>query len=149
MSDLEKSGNDPHPMDETDAQKVARLLLGSAMTFAGVSHLTFERKEFQAQVPSWIPMDKDTVVLLSGLVEIAMGSSLLLLPKQKEKLGWILSAFFVAVFPGNVAQYTERRNAFGLDTDQKRFSRLFFQPFLIGWALWATNALKSLEEERA
>jgi len=147
MGNLVKSGSDFHPGDESDAQKVARLLLGGAMTFAGISHLTIERKEFQAQVPPWVPMDKDTVVLLSGLAEIALGSSLILLPEQKEKLGWILSAFYVAVFPGNVAQFTERRNAFGLDTDQKRFTRLFFQPVLIGWALWATNALKNREEK--
>lgn len=149
MGDIEKPGNDTHTMDETDAQKTARLLLGSAMTFAGFAHLTFARKDFQAQVPPWVPVEKDTVVLLSGLVEIAMGSSLLLLPKQKEKLGVILAAFFVAVFPGNIAQYTEHRDAFGLDTDQKRFTRLFFQPVLIGWALWATDALKSPKDKKA
>ena len=32
-----------------------------------------------------------------------------------------------------------RRNAFGLDTDGKRFARLFFQPVLIYWALKSTE----------
>ena len=120
------------------AQDAARIALGVALAFAGTSHLTFAREEFKAQVPDWVPIDKDAVVLQSGVVEIALGSALVLLPKQKASLGLIAAAFFTAVFPGNVAQYTHRRNAFGLDTDKKRFARLFFQPALIAWALWAT-----------
>ncbi len=125
---------------ETAAQQSARLLLGAVLAFAGTSHLTFARKPFRAQVPPWIPMDADTVVLLSGLGEIALGSSLMLLPKQRKLLGCAAAGFFAAIFPGNIAQYKHHRDAFGLDTDGKRLARLFFQPALIAWALWSTGA---------
>lgn len=46
------------------------------MAFAGTSHLTFARKGFRAQVPPWVPIDTDDVVLLSGAVEIALGLGL-------------------------------------------------------------------------
>jgi uncharacterized membrane protein len=123
------------------AQTVARWVLGAMLTFAGTSHLTFARREFQAQVPPWVPVDPDTVVLASGVVEVALGASTLLLPRQRVRLGLILAAFFVAVFPGNISQYTHHVDGFGLDTDAKRFVRLLFQPVLVAWALWSTGAL--------
>ena len=131
----------------TTAQDAARLALGTMLVGAGTSHLTFLREPFKAQVPTWVPLDPDTVVLLSGVTEIALGSALLGLPRQKALVGWIAGAFFTAIFPGNIAQYTHRRSAFGLDTDAKRFARLFFQPLLIGWALWSTGALKRKRQE--
>jgi uncharacterized membrane protein len=109
--------------------------------FAGTSHLTFARKPFKKQVPPWVPLDPDTVVLQSGVVEISLGAALVFLPRQKVLFGRIAGAFFTAIFPGNIAQYQHRRNAFGLNTDAKRLARLFFQPALIGWALWSTAAL--------
>ncbi|PNY80891.1 DoxX family protein [Deinococcus koreensis] len=121
-------------------QTAARVLLGAALVFAGSGHLTFLRQDFQAQVPDWLPLDKDFVVLASGVVEIALGLALLLLRRQRVTLGWVLAAFFVAVFPGNVSQYLTRTDAFGLDTDQSRLIRLFFQPVLVLWALWSTGA---------
>ena len=124
------------------AQTVARWVLGAMLTVAGTSHLTFARREFQAQVPPWVPVDPDTVVLASGVVEIALGASTLLLPRQRVRMGLILAAFFVAVFPGNIAQYTHHVDGFGLDTDAKRFVRLLFQPVLVAWALWSTGALR-------
>lgn len=116
------------------------MALGLMLVTAGASHLTFARKPFRAQVPSWVPLDPDAVVLQSGVVEIALGAALLGWPRKKVLLGRIASAFFVAVFPGNIAQYRYRRNAFGLNTDRKRFARLFFQPVLVAWALWSTQA---------
>ncbi|HJF11956.1 DoxX family protein [Corynebacterium falsenii] len=107
------------------------------MTFAGVSHLTFNREEFQAQVPDWFPMDEDPVVLGSGVAEIGLGLALLTLPQHRRAVGTALAAFYAAIFPGNIAQYTERKNGFGLDTDGKRLGRLFGQPALIAAALWA------------
>lgn len=128
--------------DTSNLQDGARIALGLMFTTAGASHLTFARHAFRAQVPSWVPLDPDTVVLQSGVVEIALGTALLGLPRQKALLGHIAGAFFACVFPGNISQYMERRNAFGLDTDQKRFVRLFFQPALIAWALWSTGVLR-------
>ena len=125
----------------TDAQNIARILLGTMLITAGTGHLSFSRKEFQAQVPDWVPMDKDTVVLLSGVAEILLGASIAGLKKEKEITGIVAAAFFAAVFPGNIAQYKNEISAFGLDTNAKRIARLFFQPVLIGWALFGSGAL--------
>lgn len=114
----------------------ARILLGSAMVGAGVLHLTAQREEFQAQVPDWFPLDDDLVVVGSGVVEIGLGAAFLALPGRRRLVGALLAAFFVAIFPGNVAQYLEGTDAFGLDTDRGRFVRLFFQPVLVLWALF-------------
>jgi uncharacterized membrane protein len=129
----------------TPAQDAARIALGLMLAFAGTSHLTFAREPFKAQVPPWLPIDPDTVVLQSGIAEIALGTSLLALPRLaprlKPLLGCIAGGFFTAVFPGNIAQYQYHRDAFGLDTDGKRFARLFIQPILVAWALWSSGAL--------
>ncbi len=117
------------------------------MILAAIGHLTYQRNEFQAQVPSWIPLSKDLVVILSGLVELFFGLSLLFWKSQQVRIGILLAVFFVLIFPGNVAQYINKINAFGLDTDNKRFIRLFFQPVLILWALWSTGALKALTKK--
>ncbi|PQA60664.1 DoxX family protein [Siphonobacter curvatus] len=124
-------------------QNVARIGLGSMLVFAGVSHLTFARKDFQAQVPDFVPLEKDDTVVYSGLAEIALGASLIFAgEKRKEAIGKIAASFFAAVFPGNISQYTNERDAFGLDTDKKRFTRLFFQPVLMYWALKSTEKSK-------
>ncbi|MCW3060268.1 MAG: rane protein [Capsulimonas sp.] len=127
-------------MDENMIKKIARISLGGALIFAGVSHLTFARKPFQAQVPDDVPLNKDDTVLLSGVAEITLGGALVLTPeKHQDVVGKLAAAFFVAVFPGNISQYRHRRSAFGLDTDRKRFLRLFFQPVLVWWALKSTE----------
>ncbi|GAA1846581.1 MULTISPECIES: hypothetical protein [Pseudonocardia] len=118
-------------------QDVARLALGAMLVFAGTSHLTFARREFRAQVPPWVPMDTDDVVLLSGAAEIALGAALAGLPKERRRVGGLAAAFFTAIFPGNVSQYRNRVDGFGLDTDTKRAARLAGQPLLVAWALYA------------
>ncbi|GAA0990186.1 DoxX family protein [Subtercola frigoramans] len=119
---------------------IARVLLGSILVFAGTSHLTFARKDFQAQVPDFVPLSPDATVLASGVVEISLGSALLLSRKHRSTVGWVAAAFFTAIFPGNIAQLVNHRDAFGLDTDRKRAVRLIFQPVLVLWALWSTGA---------
>lgn len=114
----------------------SRLLLGSAMVGAGVLHLTTQRAEFQAQVPDWFPLDDDLVVVGSGVVEIGLGAAFVALPRRRRLVGALLAAFFVVIFPGNVAQYVEGTDAFGLTTDRARLVRLFFQPLLVAWALF-------------
>ena len=121
-------------------QQAVRILLGLFLLTAGIGHLTFVRKEFQAQVPPWLPMNADLVVVLSGIVEILLGASLVLLVKQRVAVGWIAAIFFILVFPGNIAQLVEHRNAFGLNTDLARWLRLPFQGVLILAALWSTGA---------
>lgn len=111
------------------------------MIIAAIGHFTFQREAFQAQVPNWIPFDKDLIVILSGVVEILLGISIIFLTQHKAKIGIVLAVFFVLVFPGNIAQYINKTSAFGLETDNVRLIRLFFQPVLIFWALWSTDAL--------
>ena len=119
---------------------IARIALGAILSFAGISHLTFARDEFAAQVPDWFPIGDDPVILISGAVEISLGAALIAFGRGRVGVGFLTAAFFVAIFPGNVAQYLEHTDAFGLDTDTKRFARLFFQPVLVLWALWSTAA---------
>jgi uncharacterized membrane protein len=123
----------------TPLQDVARYVLGTFMVGAGVGHLTFVRKQFQAQVPDWVPQDKDTVVLESGVIEIGLGLLTLFNKRYKVPMGLGLAAFYVAVFPGNIHQYLSSLPALSLDTARKRYVRLFFQPVLVGVALWSTG----------
>ena len=135
-------------MKYTTTQSVFRIILGTLMAIAGVGHLTFQRQEFQAEVPRWLPDNAafmDFVVLASGVTEILLGLAMIFLTKHRIKVGLILALFYVLIFPGNISQYTNGIDAFGLDTDQKRLIRLFFQPVLILWALWSTGALTYLK----
>lgn len=128
-------------MNRKRRRGAAQAALGGLLLTAGTGHLTVQREEFQAQVPDWVPLDPDAVVILSGVVELALGTALVSTWKQPARaaVGVATAAFFVAVFPGNIAQLTGHRDAFGLDTDAKRAIRLLFQPVLVGWALRATR----------
>ncbi|MGV3612446.1 MAG: hypothetical protein ACO1N0_15920 [Fluviicola sp.] len=126
-------------------QNILRILLGGFMLLAGIGHLTFQRTEFLAQVPRWLPNNPtfmDFVVISSGVVEIILGLAMIFWTKQRIKVGIALAIFYVLVFPGNISQYTNGIDAFGLDTDLKRLIRLFFQPVLILWALWSTGVFR-------
>ncbi|WNG26131.1 DoxX family membrane protein [Cystobacter fuscus] len=130
-----------HPsLLKTVAQTLVRIWLGASLLLAGAGHLTWARTEFLAQVPKWLPLDGDFVVLASGVVELVLGAALLFARRLRPQVGWAAAAFFVAVFPGNISQYVHGISAFGLDTDRARFIRLFFQPVLIACALWSTGA---------
>ena len=129
-------------------QTIFRLFLGAALFIAGLGHLSWLRVEFQAQVPTWLPLDPDLVVVLSGVIEIGLGLALMLLPRYKVALGWITAVFFVLIFPGNVSQYINQVNAFGLDSDLARALRLLFQPVLVIWALWCSGAWQAWREGR-
>lgn len=124
------------------AQHLVRILLGSAMVGAGVLHLTTQRQEFRAQVPEWFPLPDDFTVVASGVVEIGLGAAFVALPRQKRLIGGLLALFYVAIFPGNIAQYVEGTDAFGLDTDRARLIRLFFQPVLVLAALFGGGWLR-------
>lgn len=128
---------------------IGRLTLGAILVFAGVTHLTVARKEFRAQVPPWLPLKPDVVVVASGIVEISLGGALLLLGPWRVPIGWLTAAFFVAIFPGNIAQYVEHRDGVGLDTDAKRLARLPFQVPLVLGALWSTAAWRDRRRLRA
>ena len=125
-----------------------QVLLGLGLGYAGIGHLTTSRQEFQAQVPNLLKDYADFVVVASGVVEIVLGLALVALWKYRVQVGWVVAAFFVAIFPGNISQYVNGIDAFGLDTDRARLVRLFFQPLLVAWALWATGALRAVRRAR-
>ena len=127
-------------METNTIKTIAKYGLGAMLISAGIGHLTFAKKEFQAQVPEWVPLEKDDTVVYSGIVEIAMGTAIIAAPKKYESLvGRLAAGLFTAVFPGNIAQYKNRKDSFGLNTDNKRFARLFMQPLLLLWAIKATD----------
>ena len=125
------------------------MLLGAFLLLAGVSHLTWSREAFLAQVPVWVPLNPDTVVVASGLVEIVLGAALLVLRSRSTTVGLVVAAFFVLVFPGNISQLVTHTDSFGLNSDLSRGIRLLFQPLLIVWALWSTGAWRALRQRRA
>ncbi len=124
-------------------RRTAQIVLGVALAYAGISHLTTSRQEFQAQVPTFLKDYADFVVLASGVVEILLGFTLIFLWRYRIIVGWMVAGFFIAVFPGNISQYLNHVDAFGLDSDKARAIRLLFQPLLVVWALWSTGAWRS------
>jgi uncharacterized membrane protein len=121
---------------------ISRLLLALLLIVAGVSHLTWGRHGYRIVVPDWatrmLRTDKDMIVVASGAVEVMLGAALVALPRDRTRVGMIVAAFFVAVFPGNVHQWRTGRSAPMLRTDRARFIRLLLQPLLVAWALWST-----------
>jgi uncharacterized membrane protein len=134
MSEVSASGGLSRP------RTFGREILGLFLLFTGIGHLTFGREAFTAQVPDWLPVADDLVVVGSGVVELALGAALIALPRYRVAVGWIVAAFFVAIFPGNISQYVNHVDAFGLTSDLARAIRLVFQPLLVLWALWSTGA---------
>lgn len=129
------------------ARLVGRLALATILLVAGIGHFR-STAEFTAQVPPWMPAP-EVVVYVSGVVELALGTALLLLTRYRVLVGWIVAAFFVVIFPGNISQFLTRTDAFGLDSDAARFIRLLFQPALVWLALWSTGAWQAFRARRA
>lgn len=144
-------------MDSKDAkqekispvQSITCRLLGGFLLLAGLAHLSVLRQEFLAQVPSWLPVDGDLVVVISGIAEIILGVGLIILPvKYRTIIGWATAIFFVLIFPGNISQYVNQIDAFGLNSDTSRFIRLFFQPVFVILALWSTGAWQAFRNRK-
>lgn len=139
----------PQKTRATVLRTVFRMTLGAFLLLAGISHLTVNREAFLAQVPTWVPMAGDFVVLASGVVEIVLGASLLALGRYRVQVGCIVAVFFVAIFPGNISQLATHTDSFGLNTDLERSVRLLFQPVLVLWALWSSGAWLAWRRYRA
>jgi uncharacterized membrane protein len=136
------SAKRPAPLVLNVLRTVSQVSLGVVLVSAGVSHLTVSRAEFQAQVPTWLPLDPDFVVISSGIVEILLGLALITLWPHRRRVGLVTALFFVAIFPGNINQFVNGIDAFGLNSDSARATRLLFQPVLVLWALWSTGAMR-------
>ena len=130
------------PTKRSPARTIVRVVLGVFLIFAGTAHLTFAREEFVAQVPDFVPLDTDTTVVASGVAELSLGALLLIAKKKRGMVGVLVALFFIAIFPGNISQWINQVDAFGLDSDNKRFVRLFFQPVLVWLAWWSTGPRK-------
>ena len=132
----------PQPRRER-ARTAARAGMAALLAAAGVSHLTWGRRGYRIVVPDWatrlLRTDKDLIVVASGAVEVLSAAALVIFPADRARVGAFVAAFFVAVFPGNVHQWRTGRSAPGLATDRARLGRLFLQPLLVAWALWATR----------
>ncbi|TFD87206.1 hypothetical protein E3T61_15360 [Cryobacterium lactosi] len=139
----------PQTTRSTVLRTIFRLVLGAFLLLAGISHLAVNREAFLAQVPTWLPLEGDFVVVASGVVEMVLGAALLALGRYRVQVGVVVALFFVAIFPGNISQLVTHTDSFGLDTDLDRSIRLLFQPVLVLWALWSTGAWKAFREYRA
>jgi uncharacterized membrane protein len=128
-------------------RQIPQMVLGSALAYAGIGHLTTNRTEFQAQVPTLLQEYADFVVLASGVVEIALGISLIALWKYRMQIGLLTALFFIAIFWGNISQYINKVDAFGLNSDRARLIRLFFQPLLVACALASTGAWRAFKRK--
>lgn len=120
---------------------MALWVLAAGLGFAGINHFS-NAQAFRAQVPPWLPWP-EAVILISGVIELALAVALVALPRWRTQMGWIVAAFFVIVFPGNISQFVTQTSAFGLDSDLSRGIRLLLQPVLVLWALWCTGAWHS------
>ncbi|MGC5222942.1 DoxX family protein [Micromonospora sp. DT81.3] len=125
------------------ARGIALWALGGLLGVAGATHLTWGRRGYRIVVPDWATaltrLDKDAIVVGSGVVELMLAGALVALPRERTRIGWLVAAFFVAVFPGNFHQWQTGRSAPLLRTDRARFVRLLLQPVLVAWAIWGTR----------
>ncbi len=134
--------------NQTFIKKFFRILLGLMLIYAGASHLLWNRTEFLAQVPDWLPLGKDLTVIISGFAELILGFALVFFKKIRTKVGWAVAFFFIAVFPGNIHQFVNHVDGFRLNTDTTRGLRLLFQPLFVVWALWSTGAWSEWRNKR-
>ncbi|GMA32927.1 hypothetical protein [Litorihabitans aurantiacus] len=128
------------------ARAAGQVALGGLMLAAGTAHLRRTRG-YRVVVPRWFPGDPDRVIVASGVVELAIGGALVTVWRQPARawVGVTTAAFLVAVWPGNVSQYLERRDAGPLlDSDLKRLVRLPLQVPLIAGALAAGDVARVL-----
>ncbi|MCR2812272.1 hypothetical protein NQ166_14065 [Microbacterium sp. zg.Y1090] len=126
---------------------LARWALAALLAAAGLAHLFWLRRGFRIAVPPWatrlLHTDKDMIVVSSGAAELVLSAGVVALPHERRRVGMAVAAFFVAVFPGNVHQWRTGTPAPGLRTDRVRLLRLFLQPLLVAWSLWATAPERS------
>lgn len=128
-------------------QAVARVVLALLYAAAGVLHLAYPAP-FLRITPDWVP-EPALVVALTGLAEIA-GATGLILPRFRKAAGVGLALYAVAVFPANIQHAViDLSSGTGLGWEYHA-PRLFAQPFIALWALWAGEVwLRQIATDRA
>ena len=93
---------------------IARWILAAGLGAIGVLHFV-QTRGFRVVVPDWATrmsgLDKETIVVASGAVEIGLAAGLVALPRERARIGWATALFFAAVLPGNVHQWRTGRPA--------------------------------------
>ena len=130
------------------ARTIARAALGAMLLFTGISHLTFARREFLAQVPKSLPLSDDTVVIVSGVAELLIGATLIALPKQRippawapPRSSWPLSRQRRAV--------SQRRGRLRPRHRRQALRAAVLPALLVAWALHSTGAWEWLRDQNA
>lgn len=112
-----------------------RFGLVAGLLVFGVDHLVTPER-YVAMIESFLPVPHFFAVF-TGLCEIA-GAIGLLLPATRRLAGLALAAYFVAVFPANIANAVGGLNVEGLpQAEWYYWIRLVFQPVFVWWALVA------------
>jgi uncharacterized membrane protein len=137
----------PSSAVQSRPRRLLRWALAAFLAVAGVGHFT-RPQEFLAQVPPYLPAP-ELLVAVSGVVELGLALALVALPRYRRSVGFLVLLFFLAVLPGNIAQYTEARDAFGLNSDAARLIRVLLSPLLWVWAtaagdLWPKPRLRPM-----
>lgn len=110
---------------------VMKWLLSALFVVAGVNH--FLRPDFYASImPRYLPWHI-ALVYLSGIVEIVLGTPLLLVPRFQAAAAWGLVGLLIGVFPANV-HMAVHANSFPSFHPVVLWIRLPLQAILIAWA---------------
>ncbi len=118
-------------------RRAARLGMAAAMVFAGASHWTMPTPFIQ-HLPSWVPA-AETLILVTGGIEIALGAALLMPQPWRRIAGLALAAYLVAVFPSNVYVAIAAVEVDWQPGGWYPWLRLPLQALFVAWALWSTG----------
>ena len=117
-----------------------RWLLGAAYLIAGIAHVA-SPSGFLKITPGWVPYPA-TVILLTGLCEIAGASALAFIPPLRRAAAIGLALYAVCVFPANVNHAMHDIAIGGTHLSWWYHGpRLLFQPVIIWWALWVGHVV--------
>jgi uncharacterized membrane protein len=116
--------------------RVSRFLLAAFFIGGGINHFANPRF-YEAIVPPSLQDEKQRVVQVSGVAEIAGGLGVLL-PFTRRLSGLSLIALLAAVFPANLYMAREPRR-FRKLPPWALYARLPLQPLMMIWAWKATR----------
>lgn len=120
-------------------RKISLKLIGVLFFIAGIMHFTHDT-DLAAITP--LPYSLE-IVWLTGVMELIF-ALLILFSVRLKLIGWLLSAFCLAVLPANIYMAVYDIPMFGEHVDPwVLWLRIPMQFVIIAWILWATEAWKS------